>query len=295
MSIGNFNNKLVWLIFVIFFLHSLSVSAQDKITWLYSGFPPVQIESGAYAKKGYIDFVVHLLIDNLVDFEHSELKCNYARSHELLKEQERVAHPALLKRSDRELFTEFSIPSYVLLPNEILVPTRVAHKLKQFIDDDGLFHLEDAITQSDLRLGIASERAYGGIIDKVLEKHQNNPNIHVRYETDLLTQLFKLMEHDRIDYIIGYAAEGQYFEKTKKTNDRIVSIPVKDMPKYYLGYVGLPKNLWGKSVIGKVNAILEKHRNTPEFHAAYEYWLDDEAKKRYRKLVKEIQTDSEST
>ena len=213
MKVGKFEKKLVWLVVNLLFLSVFSVSAEDKITWLYSDFPPVQIETGPYAKQGIADFIVQLLIKNLVGFKHDQLKSNYARAMALLKEQEMVAHPALLKRPDRELYSEFSIPTYVMLPNEILVPEHSVNKLKPFIDEEGLFLLEKAIVQSDLALGIASERAYGGIIDEILKKHQDHPNIYIRYDVKLLAHFFKMMEFDKIDYIIGYPVEGQYFRK----------------------------------------------------------------------------------
>ncbi len=48
------------------------------------------------------------------------------------------------------------------------------------------------------------------------------------------------------------------------------------------------KNEWDKNIIEKINPILKAHRNAPEFHEFYEFWLDDVSKKRYREYDKTL-------
>lgn len=97
-----------------------------------------------------------------------------------------------------------------------------------------------------------------------------------------------MMHRGRLDYIIGYPIEGQFLNKALGGKSTIESFPIEGMPDYFLGYIGCPKNEWGKEVITKINAVLQSHRNTPEYHAAYEFWLDENSIKRYREFVKEV-------
>ena len=280
---------LLWVCFIVAALPSRSGYCGDEINWIYLGFPPVHIEEVPFANKGYGDFVLQLLIDNLEGYEHKRLKCNIARALELLKDQAKVGHPAFLKRSDRDSYVEVSVPAYVLIPNGILVPSHQLSKFQPYINDEGKFLLEKAITKSNLKIGISAERAYGDIIDKILMKHKNHKNIFINYdEAFLLKRLLIMMNAGRIDCIIGYPNEGQYYARQPENNLKLNSLPIEGMPDYFLGYIAFPKNKWGKSIVKKINSILKKNRDTTEYKAAYEFWLDENSIKRYRKYVREV-------
>ena len=271
-------------------LNPIFSHAKDTISWLMRPFPPVFIDDGPEANKGYGDFLVNLLIDNLDGYNHLFLKSNVARSLMLLKTQEKVCNPAILKRPDRESYIEFSIPAYVLIPNGVIIQKKQLNKFRPYMNNEGLFLLEKAITQSDLKLGISIERAYGGIIDKILMENKNHKNFYINYNKEE-DHLYKLLQAGRIEYTIAYPMEAQYFSKKIENGENTVSLQVEGMPGYYFGYVGAPKNKWGKEIIKKIDAIIEKNRNTTEYHAAYEYWLDENSIKRYRKYVKAIYGD----
>lgn len=278
---------LICIIIIILLLNPLCSYSDDNISWICRNFPPVFIEDGPDAKKGYGDFVVQLLINNLEGYKHDFIKCNMKRSLILLKNQEKVSHPAILKRSDRENYIEFSIPAYVLLPNGVIILKNNLNKFSPYMNDKEQFLLENAITQSELKLGILIGRAYGGIIDKILTKYKNHRNISVIHNEENV-HLHKMLKAKRIDYTIGYPIEGQYFAKIIKSSENLLCLPVDGMPEYYKGYIGFPKNDWGKKNIKKINSIIEKNRNTTEYHAAYEYWLDENSIMRYRNYVKEV-------
>ena len=118
-------------------------------------------------------------------------------------------------------------------------------------------------------------------------KYKNHKNIIVLYDQNLSNNLFELMVAGRIDYIIGYPYEGQYYSKISDMED-VVCLPIEGMPDYLLGYVGFPKNEWGKAIIAKINPIIKSNRNTPAYHSAYEFWLDEISINRYRQYAREV-------
>lgn len=264
-------------------------NAEDEILWSYLNLPPIHIEAEPFANKGYADFVLQLLIHNMDGYKHNILNCNMGRTMIMFRNQEKIGHPAILKTSDRENYIEFSIPAYVLIPNGVLMPKNHLNQFKPYMNNEGQFLIEKAITQSDLRAGISFDRAYGGIIDSILIKYKNHKNIVVNYVDKPLTKnLFAMMQLGRIDYLIGYPIEGQYYAKVTSNSENIIYLPIAGMPEYILGYIGFPKNEWGKTIIKKINTILEKHRNTHEYQDAYEFWLDENSVERYRKYVREV-------
>ena len=281
--------SLLWLAFIVFCVPLEAGCYDDQISWIYLDFPPVHIAEGPFTNQGYGDFVLQLLINNLEGYEHKRLKCNIARAQELLKNQAKVGHPAFLKKSDRNSYVAISVPAYVLIPNGVLVLNHQLHKLESFINKEGIFLLEKAITQSNLKVGISAERAYGGVIDRILTKHKGHQNLFINFdEKQFLQKLISMMAAGRIDCIVGYPNEGQYYAKQSENNIDITCLPVEGMPDFVLGYIAFPKNEWGKAIIQKINPILKTYRNTQQYHAAYEFWLDDNSIRRYRQYVRDV-------
>ena len=144
---------LLWVVFTFLCVTPQSGCCGDEISWIYLGLPPIYIEEGPLANKGFGDFFLQLLIKNLGGYDHKLLKCNIARAQMMLKNQEKVGHPAILKRPDRESYVAFSIPAYVSIPSGALVPKIHLNKFKPFLTNKGIFSLERAIAQSDLKAG----------------------------------------------------------------------------------------------------------------------------------------------
>ncbi|MCP4022287.1 MAG: TIGR02285 family protein [Desulfobacteraceae bacterium] len=287
------NKSLLFLLsIVIIFLSPLSAWSEEKITWLRLDFPPIHIHDGPYANKGVADYTIQLLINNLKGYSHELLKCNVARAQLMLKSGEKVGHPSIIKRPDRKAYVYFSLPAYVAIPNCVIISKHKYNLFKPYLNEQGDFSLEKAIIQSELIVGVSAERAYGGIIDEILMKHKGHKNIMAHYSMILFKGILEKMLIDRIDYVIGYPNEAQFFTKETGQSKDIVCLPIEGMPKYVIGYIGFPKNDWGKTIIEKVDMILKQHRNSPEYRAAYESWLDELSIERYRVYAKKVFGDS---
>ncbi len=281
-------SKAIFIGVLLLFLSCHSSLAGDRITWLYSDFPPIFIDNGPLKGKGFVDYTVQLLISELDDFDHDFLQVNAKRTLIMLKTKKKVCYPALLKTSDREEFIEFSTPSNVMIPNCAIVPESKLYKFKPYLNKSGEFLFEEAIAKSNLKVGVSAGRSYGGPIDNILSKYQNNENILENYDMQLADILFTLMNSGKIDYVLGWPTEGQYYQRHSREKISLVCLPIKGMPEYILGYLGLPKNDWGRMVVSRINAILDKNTKLPEYHSAYEFWLDDISLQRYRKFAKEV-------
>lgn len=282
-----FSKALLIGVLLLFLNCHLSL-AGDRITWLYSDFPPIFIDNGPLKGKGFVDYIVQLLVNELDDFDHDFRQVNAKRMRIMLKAKEKACYPALLKSGDREAFIEFSTPATVMIPTCAIVPESKLNKFKPYLNKSGQFVFENAIAKSNLKVGITAGRSYGAPIDDILSKYKNNRNILENYDTNLTDILFSLMNSGKIDYVLGWPTEGQYYQKHSREKKSLVCLPVKGMPGYILGYLGLPKNDWGKMVVSRINAILDKKAKLPEYHSAYEFWLDRISLERYRKYAKEI-------
>ncbi len=282
--------KLVLLLigFSLLYIIPFNVYAKEEILWIHADFPPFSIPIGPYINQGVCDQISQLIIDNLDEYKHTKTVSNYKRLLYEIKMQKNVGSAALLKTPERERYIEYSIPSLLLLPNGIAIHKSNLDKIKSYINNDGYFNFEKAISENRLKVGISVDRRYSGIIDETLKKYNRQGNIVIKYKSALIKNLFYLMLKGKVDFIPCYPIEAQYHATQFSSENEILFFPVDGMPEYTLNYVGFPKNEWGKNIISKVNVILGKYRQTSEFHKFYESWLDEASKKRYRKYVNEF-------
>ena len=279
--------RLVCLVVLCLYASPAVANTNDSITWYTNDAPPVRILDGPYAKQGVADHVLKIMREGLTDYEHKELVMNRSRFLAMLKAEEKVADVGLLKLPEREEYIEFSIPVGLIIPNAVIVKENRLSELEPFIDD-GYFMFEKALKESNLKVGISSQRAYGGIVDKVCQKNATSENIHTYAGGKMFKPLLELVMNNRIDYTIGYPFEAQYLALKYDWQEKLVSLPILGMPRYLPVHVGAPKNAWGKQVIKRVNEIIREHRKAGDFRAGFELWLDDSSKERYRKFIQEI-------
>jgi len=237
---------------------------------------------------GFADGLQKHLIQTMDSYEHKSIKASIARTLAMFKTRHDIIYIALLKSPDREGYVEYSIPTHVTLPNGVIVRKERLKQIEPYLNDDGQFLLEKAVTQSNLKCGVIKGRVYGEAIDNVLRKHKRNPNIFIGVRTNMDKQILPMLKANRLDYIIGYPPEAQYYTKAKDNGLEMVSLPVKGMPRYQIGYVAAPKTQWGRDILKKINPLIRKYRTTREFQSAYEFWLDEKSITRYRKYTKEV-------
>ena len=90
--------------------------------------------------------------------------------------------------------------------------------------------------------------------------------------TNVFEGLFGLLELGRIDAIIGYRAELDWFSDGKSP---MVSYAIKNEDRYFNGHAACSKNEWGKKTVAKINKILLSIRKDQNFYDKYLVFIKD--------------------
>ena len=183
----------------------------NKITWIHADFPVATILRGPYAGKGTCDRLEQLISKELPEFTYVSQVANYDRIIVELREQQPVLCACLVKTKEREKFIEFSEIAELSLPNGVILYKTEYKKFEPYIDKDGKVDLEKLIKDSDLKLGYARGRAFDGIIDQLITANAEHPNLYGRSGIDEFQGLVEMMQHHRVDYIIGFPQEAIHF------------------------------------------------------------------------------------
>ena len=263
------------------------IGIKDTIQWYRAFFPPVTIPEGPDKDTGFFDRINELLIDHMPQYSHEYKTANFKRIIMEMKKGKNVCCPSLYKTEEREALIAFSVPAVVVLPNVVITKKASNDRLQPYLDSSGSLKLSELLHNEDMVLGISNGRKYSGGIDEILARHHGAGHVLLRSGKDVFKGLLHMLDADRVDYILGYPIEAQYFSRSLRNPDdfRIYFI-AENKIAFTIGHVGCPKNDWGEQVIRSVDQVLTDHRRTPEFLGFYESWLDKETIGYYRRIVR---------
>lgn len=264
-----------------------SKQPENQITWYRADFPPVTILQGQHADSGFFDKTMFFLINHLPGYTHKFKTANFKRIIEELKNNKNVCCPSLYKTADRERFIAFSAPAMVVLPNGIITSKNNLEKLRPHIDQNGMISLRSLLQDNSITTGISIGRIYSGGIDQILSEFKGKKNIFVHSGQNVFFDLLSMMYKGRIDCLIGYPAEAEYFTKNNETFSNQRYIPIKESTvDFTIGYIGCSNNEWGREIIKQIDEVVLEHRDNT-FINFYEDWLEESTKDYHLNLARE--------
>lgn len=262
--------------------------AKDSITWMEVNMPPHFIQEGGILQdQGYGDIVSKLLREQLPEYEHYRMTTNVVRHFDKFKRGDKVCAVGLYRTPERESFLHFSIPCLLTMPPALIIRK---DRLKQ-LGTKTIISLDQLLNNSEFRLGMSKDRSYGPVLDDVLARHSNRPNLIVFSGQEIGENYFKMLLLDRLDGLIGLPDEAMYHAEQMGIRDQITTLSFADNQQAHEGWlcaVACPKNEWGREIIEQINPILVHLRPTEAYRHAYERWLDSNSLPLYRSVYNKI-------
>jgi len=258
---------------------------RDEITWYRADFPPVTIPQGEHADSGFFDKTMFFLIDHLMGYTHQFKTANFKRIILELTKKNNVCCPSLYKTPERERFTAFSVPAMVVLPNGIITSESHLKKLSSHIDSEGRVSLRSLLKDDTVTVGISSGRKYSGNIDQIIADFIHQKTVFIHSGQNVFRGLLSMMYKGRIDCLIGYPAEAEYYARQKDVYRDYKYLPIKESSvPFTVGYIGCTNNQWGQKVIQQINDTVRENR-LDTFINFYGDWLEDSTKEYHRNLA----------
>lgn len=282
-----------------------SVQAQEKemITWGIVDLPPAHFVTGPNAGTGPADQLIQLMQDRLTQYAHQiEVFPNFARSTKSIDQGTRVCaslyrhwpmgHPARDRRA-------YSMPTVLFFANHLVIRQRDRHLFGETVSFEDLLHNQDLI------FGHPAGRAYPPQLEAILNAYlgvetrqtfspkerldlfKAKSNIYVRTGEDMLAGLLKMLTTERVDYLVYSPATTSYLAKQGVDIAMIPIAELRDTPTGMLAFACSPTEE-GRQVIEEINAILKVERDTPEYRAMMEWFVEPkEREDEYWKLYEE--------
>jgi uncharacterized protein (TIGR02285 family) len=277
--------KYIFLLLAVFlYVEQVSASTDKTITWYKPEFPPLSIVNGPDAGKGYSDQIENYLTQEMDGFDHQVLVSPFKRTLRDMKKGLNACSVTLLKTPARSEFIAFTKPARLLLPNDLVVRKGDLSKFNDFKNESGRISLEKLIQSGAVRIGYSNGRSYTKPIDTLLAKYKGSNILIERLGNEGPKGLLTMLAKGNIDAMFAQPVEAQFHGRSIGVAADIVQLPINEIIDYTVGFIGCSKTPWGEAVIKKIDALLVEAVKRDDFRSFYEDFLDEDSKKRYRKI-----------
>ena len=254
-------------------LSAAEPAVKEPLTWAVVHWPPIMILEGKDKGLGRYDIYLKLFQKHMPMYEHSNREMNWKRIWSGIKKGHKICNLLAFKSAERELTTEFSIPSFITLPNRIILKKS---RLESLGSPESISIVE-LMHNPALSGVLQSARSYSPILDQLLDKHEQDSNIsRSLVDAEHLIKML-LRRLGRFDYLIEYPYIANYLTKKQQSQPQVElrSVRIEEMETFSVSYLACPKNSWGKQVIADFNRTVTKLKHTSKYQSIMETWHDD--------------------
>lgn len=263
------------------------VAAAPSVQWGWIHYPPSSISSGPLKNQGIVDLWLKDLQQHaLPGVTHRYVPMTPGRVWQLMKASETACNPAALYDKARDQFAVYSDP-WNFIPEKVILMHRA--DAERLFPGQSSVSLAQLFAREDLRLGVVSDLTYYVHINAWLQNSVALEQAVKMSNQQRAYTLFRMLENDRIDYMIEYPWISTYYQKLYADRYRegeqqeIVSLAITELPQFTNVYVACTDNELGRSIVSQANRWIRQQWPKEKNRRYLSDWLDPASLERYLK------------
>ncbi|GEM_PF-1489037 len=247
----------VFFLCVLGWMSPIASLANDNSTvyWPFFSYPPLFIVEKDAPPSGYCSDVQDLLIKQLPEYRHVKFSAAVARMIQDVADGRHVVMVGPVKGPGREKVMMFSIPMRVSFLSHLIIRAEDFEKLGGGPD----LSLREMMRNPSLTFGRMRHAAHGVANDAILGEFPAHDRTEYISGADALPRLMLMLDIGRVDFILWDPVVFAYNAKKLGYEGRFTALPVRELKSTIeAGYVVLPRNEWGQSLVKRINSILRR-------------------------------------
>lgn len=253
-----------------------------EVTWNMSPWPGLINVTDGKPGDGIIVELLQQIVQRLPEYRHDYRLNNLTRGLEQLKREPLSCFLPTFPTAERDRHGYY-VGLFVAMPHQLVV--RTADRAR-FTDDNEEVSLQKLLRDGRLRGGLVRDRSYGPLLDPLLQAPEALPQLQRIQTSSAGSNLYGMLEHDRIDYLLDYAEVVQYVQRQKGVAQGLSLLPLAEASSPYVSGIYCSKNAEGAALIRRIDQIarqpevislfIEAQRAyiPPRTLAHYRPWLD---------------------
>lgn len=264
--VKQFLSVLILQFFVVGF--AVEVKAGNEVYWPFFNIPPLCKIHADGQFSGLGPEMASVLQSHLKAYDHHTIAASPLKIFQSVREGRKWVLSGLLKTKSREKNLYYSkLPSR--LTWTVLAITRKGDD--RYVDSQGVFRAGAALNDSAYGFGYIRGIDYGDLNSLVFD-HLNNQT--PAFSSNDFEKLMELLVLKRIDFFLAGPLIAYYISKDSNLADQIEIVPCLEVPPQPIyGYYAVPKNEWGRTMIAKIDAIMEQMIRTGTHKEILQRWV----------------------
>lgn len=227
----------------------------STIYWPHFSFPPLYIVGKSGPPSGLGIDVQDMLIKRLPEYQHEKYPAAISRMMQDVIDGRPVVVVGPVKTAKREAVMAYSIPMRVAFYPHIIIRVR-DHKS---LGGGEELSLRSMLENPALTLGRMRGASHGAVNEAILAEFPDHERTEYLFGSDGLERLIRMLDIGRVDFLLTDPLVFGRKAKELGYGDRFMALPVLESDvDYDAGHVVVPKNEWGRHLVGRINAVLRE-------------------------------------
>lgn len=254
----------------------------QEIIWGTSPWPGLVNLRDGQPHSGIIVDLLQQVTERLPQYRHRLQLVNLSRGLEQLKQPAITCLLPTIRTPERDQLGHY-VGLFVAMPHQLLIRSRDQARLAAGQNEVSLRAL---LQDTRLRGGLIQDRSYGPSLDPLL----NDPAVQTRLlriqTSSAGNNLFDMLEHGRIDYLLEYAEVTQFVQQQGGASD-LTLLPLQEASTPVVSGIYCSRTPAGAKVIREIDDIARQPDVIAHFKQAqkayvptttlrhYQAWLDN--------------------
>lgn len=252
--------------------HAAYAADKPVMIWLVVDGPPASRPVDGRLTDGFFDVAIQLVEQEWPEVEHKVVVTNAGRAVASLAEGAQACFSGAVRTPERERMAFFT-PTHLSPALRLIAKPATLAKLRKNARGEVL--PANLFDREELRGIIIAHRSYSPVIDALLSLRPAKSGVKTVVTTDGGANILQMLALDRADYTLTYEHSLTYLmNRSPKAFQQaaLTSAPLAGTEPVVSG-IYCPHTEWGRDAITRIDAILARVSQTPQYQAALNRWL----------------------
>jgi uncharacterized protein (TIGR02285 family) len=268
---------------------STAAMAEDRQTlqWMALDLPPASMPVGGKPTEGIVDAALTMIFAEMPEVAHRIVLTPSVRAWNNLAEGERMCFVTAILTAERERIA-YVIRTHLIPPLQLMVREDMVDKFPR--NPSGEVLPAALFDRTDLRGLITQKRSYSPELDALLRMRNPKADIRAVNVASSGANLLQMVRVGRADYTIEYDFTLAFLQsRLPELNNgaKLIALPIAGTQPFEVG-IACPRTEWGRAMIMRLDAIVARVSQLPQYQAGQIRWFSADTMKRDKKAQTEF-------
>ncbi|HBX54543.1 hypothetical protein [Pseudomonas sp. UBA2684] len=225
--------------------------AQQTVTWALQNWPGFINSQNDRPVSGRLLDDLRVFTEQLPEYQHRYTLMPISAGFEQLRRGGTLCVVGAFRRQERDLLGHY-VGLFFTLPQQLIIRSNDYQHIALAQPE---VSLQQLLRRNDLRGALVHGRSYGPLLDPLLSAPQHRANLTRVRSTSSGANLFDMLQHGRIDYLLEYAEVFHYLKQQGQLQQALSLLPLKETETALLSGIYCQRDAAGAQLIRRLDQL----------------------------------------